>query len=157
MNGANSLHICPHCGSTHSLGARFCPFTGKSLVPRWTRWWVWGMVVALLVVIGRLIWWLVSVRDALPLAESSTLTSSPITAVKVVVDKPVSTHMPVPTKQPTYTPTPSNTPTLTATSQPTVTPTPFVTRVIETDGAALVFVPAGEFLMGSDHGTDPYF
>jgi len=32
-----------------------------------------------------------------------------------------------------------------------------VTQVNETDGAALIFVPAGEFLMGSDHRTDPYF
>lgn len=157
MNGDNSLHICPHCGSAHSLGAKFCPVTGKSLVPWWTRWWVWGMVVALFVVIGGLIWWLVRVRDALPLAASSTLTSSPITAVTVVVDTPASTHTPVPTKQPTNTPTPSNTPTLTATTRPTVTPTPFVSRVNDADGAELVFVPAGEFLMGSDHRTDPYF
>jgi formylglycine-generating enzyme required for sulfatase activity len=64
----------------------------------------------------------------------------------------------------TKTPRPSITATLipTSTTVPTVpqTPTPTCTPVEvqkAKDGAEMVFVPAGDFIMGSDSGLDPYF
>ena len=59
------------------------------------------------------------------------------------------------------TPTVAFTKVPTATLPPTVTATeeirPVDTRINLIDQAEMVFVPAGEFLMGSDAGTDPYF
>jgi formylglycine-generating enzyme required for sulfatase activity len=56
---------------------------------------------------------------------------------------------PVLTKTPTKAP-----PTATNTPPPTFTPTPGIgsTKVSEKDGMVMVFVPAGEFTMGSDTG-----
>jgi formylglycine-generating enzyme required for sulfatase activity len=58
---------------------------------------------------------------------------------------------PVLTKTPTKAP-----PTATNTPQPTFTPTPGIgsTKVSEKDGMVMVFVPAGEFTMGSDTDSD---
>ena len=60
---------------------------------------------------------------------------------------------------------PTNTPAPAATSRPTETPTPQPVVVVEpidlkvnpADGVEIVFVPAGEFTMGSEEEIDPYF
>ncbi len=54
----------------------------------------------------------------------------------------------------TSTPTATNTP-LPPTSTPTSTPGLESTLLSERDGAIMVYVPAGEFTMGSDPETDP--
>ncbi len=67
---------------------------------------------------------------------------------------------PTPTLTPTSTPTPIPTLTLTPTSTPTPTPTTPTPRLIQpidtlmrtTDGMVMVYVPAGEFEMGSNDG-----
>jgi serine/threonine-protein kinase len=62
--------------------------------------------------------------------------------------------------QPTNTPLPSATPVPpTQTPVPTITPTLGIgsTQVSEKDGMVQVYVPEGEFLMGSDSKIDPYF
>jgi formylglycine-generating enzyme required for sulfatase activity len=64
-----------------------------------------------------------------------------------------SSPTPSPTPSPTDTPPPTSTPEPSIT--PTASPTPFAANPI--DGAELAFIPAGEFLMGSDPGEDPYF
>jgi formylglycine-generating enzyme required for sulfatase activity len=57
-----------------------------------------------------------------------------------------------------YVPTPTSTPTQTSTPMPTSTPTstptpaPGATRVWEQDGSEMVYVPPGEFTMGSETG-----
>ena len=49
----------------------------------------------------------------------------------------------------------------TSTPTPTITLTPTTglgsTSISERDGAIMIYIPAGEFTMGSDPGTDPYF
>lgn len=85
---------------------------------------------------------------------SPTVPSVPPT--KVVASAPTTV---VPTSMPTMTPMPTDTPSPTATftPKPTDTPRPTVTpmlgigstRISPIDGAMMVFVPAGEFLMGS--------
>ena len=63
-------------------------------------------------------------------------------------DTPIPTNTPVPTEVPTQTPIP------TATVEPTATepevPVAGATRVAEIDQMVQVYVPAGEFIMGSD-------
>jgi formylglycine-generating enzyme required for sulfatase activity len=54
---------------------------------------------------------------------------------------------------PTDTPAPTNTPLPSATPSPS--PTPMVVNPI--DQAELIFIPGGEFIMGSDPVEDPYF
>lgn len=53
----------------------------------------------------------------------------------------------------------SSTPTImsTPTSQPTETPIPYVTEINSPDQAEMVLISSGEFRMGSDANTDPYF
>jgi len=106
-----------------------------------------------------------------PLGPQSTpgLTSSAVIAV--VTGTPTNTPMPTPTPFNTSTPTPTNTPTPTpfnpSTATPTNTPTPTptstptptpintpplqagATRTRDKDGMVMVYVPAGEFFMGS--------
>jgi serine/threonine-protein kinase len=60
---------------------------------------------------------------------------------------PTSTNTPVPTA--TSTPEPTATATATIAPSPTPTPSAGATRVREKDGAVMVYVPAGEFWMGS--------
>ena len=70
-----------------------------------------------------------------------------------VVSTATSTAWPsdTPMPSPTATPQPSSTPTATNTPAPTATPTfpPGATRIAPQDGAVMVYVPAGEFVMGS--------
>jgi serine/threonine protein kinase len=77
--------------------------------------------------------------------------SQPILALEV---EPTATPLP------TNTPEPSNTPELTAPQEPTLSPTPQPTlgvgstKVREKDGMTMVYVPAGEFLMGEPTRTE---
>jgi len=57
-----------------------------------------------------------------------------------------------PTPTPTFTPTPTYTPTPTGTPTPTPLPEIGDTLVSKVDGIVLMYVPAGEFLMGSRPG-----
>jgi len=62
-----------------------------------------------------------------------------------------------PTTTSTITVTPPPTPTSTLTPSPEPTQPKFMMQVNDKDQARLVFVPAGEFIMGSDPEADPYF
>jgi formylglycine-generating enzyme required for sulfatase activity len=71
-------------------------------------------------------------------------------AETIAAASPTPTNTPTPT--PTFTPTP--TPTPTPTNTPTPTPLPQIgdTLVSKVDGMVLMYVPAGEFQMGSSAG-----
>jgi|GEM_PF-4484787 len=62
------------------------------------------------------------------------------------------TRTPTPTFTPAFTPTPTNTATRTPTPTPAATPTPRAGEKREFGGIPFVYVPAGEFKMGSDNG-----
>ena len=79
------------------------------------------------------------------------------------VEQQINTHTPTaslvpttPSPTDTVTPIPSETattiPTISPSPEPTLTPspTPYPTRIIDDQGAVMVLVPAGQFLMGSD-------
>ena len=74
----------------------------------------------------------------------------PSKTVMVTPHPPTLTLSPVPTE--TITVPPTETATITSTPEPTATPsiTPYPTLIVDARGAAMILVPAGEFLMGSD-------
>jgi eukaryotic-like serine/threonine-protein kinase len=123
----------------------------KTRLPAGNRYpaWVWGIAAGAVLVLALLGWG----GNALaaqgkagngPLAFLATRTP---TLTLTISATPTPRHTPTPTL--TFTPTLTYTPTTTHT--PAFTPTPRVgdTRVSTIDGMALVYVPAGEFLMGS--------
>jgi serine/threonine protein kinase len=70
------------------------------------------------------------------------------TSTRVVIEK-MNTQVPTRTKTPS--PIPTRTPI------PTPTSTPLMLVINPSDAAEAVYIPAGEFLMGSNPKTDPYF
>jgi serine/threonine-protein kinase len=84
---------------------------------------------------------------------------TPTTTSAIVAVTPAETTTPAPTNTPSSTPTaakPTPTPTkpapatLTPTPIPTATPQLIQTKIWGADGAEMVFIPAGPFIMGSD-------
>jgi len=119
---------------------------------------------AITVVIGVLItlgaWLVPNATDRLLKTPTATLTSSPThTLMPTLTDTPTNTPFP-PTATPTSTPPSTATPVPpTLTDTPTGTPTATNTPVPPTDTPTpsapppdMVYVPAGEFIMGSDEG-----
>jgi eukaryotic-like serine/threonine-protein kinase len=88
-----------------------------------------------------------------PLAFLATRTPT-LTFTASPTRTPQDTATPTLTSTPTITHTPTFTPTSTPTHTPAFTPTPILhigsTQVSSVDGMVQVYVPAGEFLMGSD-------
>ena len=84
-----------------------------------------------------------SVEATLPLK----LTETPVAVIK---DTPMPSPAIIVTITPTATPTTTMTPTATSNQ-------PLALQVNPIDGAEIVWVPQGEFLMGSDSSIDPFF
>lgn len=63
------------------------------------------------------------------------------------------THTITPTPTKVLSPTPTMTPTLT----PTATPFPYETMINSSDGAKMVLIPSGEFIMGANNGENYKF
>lgn len=82
--------------------------------------------------------------------------ATPTRAPEPTVILPTSTAIPTMTPKPTDTPLPTATftPKPTDTPRPTATPTPWIglSKISPIDGAQMMFVPAGEFTMGSNDG-----
>ena len=115
--------------------------TGQSGSPRKrSRWW---MGVATLTVL------LLALILTITFAKEVTAVLHPRTPEVTHADSatPTSSHTPSPTSASPASPTPSAVP-------PTPAPAVIVTRIWETDGAEMVFVPAGEFIMGSEELGD---
>ncbi|MCU0485610.1 MAG: SUMF1/EgtB/PvdO family nonheme iron enzyme [Anaerolineales bacterium] len=79
-------------------------------------------------------------KNVQPSARATKPPSAP-TSTKTL--KPTATREPTATPLPTATPTPVN--------------APLALEINAIDGAEIVLIPEGEFLMGSDPDTDPYF
>ncbi len=75
-----------------------------------------------------------------PLPTVATLTQALPTGTASPIPKGTATSLPIETKTITPTPEPTTTPSI----------TPLPTRIVDGNGAAMLLVPAGEFLMGSD-------
>jgi formylglycine-generating enzyme required for sulfatase activity len=96
-----------------------------------------------IILLGLLFWGISALLNREPAASPPEQTTATVT---------VTITPTAPTRTPTATHTPAP-----PTSSPTITPTPTLgigsTMISEKDGMVLVFVPAGEFKMGSDTGN----
>jgi len=125
-----------------------------------TKRWLWGIPILVLIAVG-LSYGVKLLTDTRPPATSTQLEATPttvkaaslaatstptLTLVSSPIVEPTSTAVPS-----TSTPRPTNTPTPTVTPTPTNTPTlqAGATRINPKDDAVYVYIPAGEFLMGS--------
>lgn len=86
--------------------------------------------------------------------QAASPTAFPTDIVTATPPSPTGTESLIPTETNTQTPTETavTNPTTTQTPEPTHTPsvTPFPAQITDEQGAVMVLVPAGEFLMGSD-------
>jgi len=75
-------------------------------------------------------------------------------AVVPTLSTPLATHAQANTSTPTTIPSP--TVTATPTNTPTPTPFPYETQINSIDGATMVLIPAGEFIMGAFDNESPF-
>jgi serine/threonine-protein kinase len=125
--------------------------------------WLWLLagtaVVLLAVTLGLVLWSMRPTRIPLPIEVAALPTATERTPRSTATALPP-TETPAPTATalpPTETPAPTATalpPTETPTPEPTPRPSLGDTWTRPADGMEMVYVPAGEFLMGSDEGFD---
>jgi formylglycine-generating enzyme required for sulfatase activity len=116
-----------------------------------------GIVIALL-----LVWFgVIPGRAPTPTTTAAALVPTATHTTISATDAPLPTHTSTPKPVPTDTTTSTPTSTPGSTPPPTWTPVPSPptskagdTQIREGDGAVMVYVPAGEFWMGSDDGLD---
>jgi eukaryotic-like serine/threonine-protein kinase len=155
-----SFKTCPHCSQRIPTSVYFCPYCTHKTGPRL---WVWvrahPMLIFLAVVFFAILWvnGINPLRKAVSLSLATHTPLPPSTETLLPTKTSTITLAPTSTLPPTSTstPTPTSMPTLTQTSTPTLTPITVVTRVPIKDGMPQVYVPAGEFTMGSSKSIDP--
>jgi formylglycine-generating enzyme required for sulfatase activity len=103
----------------------------------------------------------IDISTSVAIADELELTSIPsLIPPKTAMPQAISTPTKIPPTN-TAIPTNTHTPLPSATPLPTQTPTsanqPINLETNPIDGAEIVFVPAGEFIMGSNPNVDPYF
>jgi formylglycine-generating enzyme required for sulfatase activity len=151
---------CPYCAEQHPEEAQFCPVTGKTLLAQQSKsrgfYTALGLFSGLLVIVS-LIMLLASNKRFIQSGENPIANSSinnPTTqSNSLELNLPPNTQQRLPTQKPEATALPTSTPTQT----PIPIPSPVELKVNSIDGAEIVLIPAGEFLMGSDQANDPYF
>ncbi|HEY3311963.1 MAG TPA: SUMF1/EgtB/PvdO family nonheme iron enzyme [Anaerolineales bacterium] len=149
---------CPHCGGQHPDNAQFCPFTGnpldhssKSSNKDILRLGIIGVLLLILV-----IYLFLSNNDLSDIftQQTSTLTADVSNQQKKTSQSESSSdQIVVPIHAPTQDIQPTTSSTLTVVSNLSHVEI----KINPSDGAELVFIPAGEFLMGSNRSEDPYF
>ncbi len=145
---------CPYCGEQHPANTRFCPRTGKTLPvqPNTSKRFYVGLgIFSVLLIVISLFMLLDSNVSPSSSAEQSdgATVENPGSQANVQLTSQQS----FPTRRSTSTPLPTLLPT--QTSIPI--PSPVALKINSIDGAEIVLIPAGEFLMGSDASKDPYF
>jgi len=152
---------CPNCSRRIPSSVYFCPYCAH---PAGLRGWIWLRSHLVLVLLAAILLYLFgrwlffpsgSFRYAAPTPTLTSTLSATITPFPILVYLPTSTPAPTLTEAPTNTPTslPTATPTLTPTPSPT--PITIVTQLVAKDNMVQVYVPAGEFKMGSTRSEDP--
>ena len=125
------------------------PPPGRANV-NWRRILIWT-VVGILIFAGWRIYPHFSAFSQRPLDPLA----QPIPTQAPPAPKPTEVPTNTPTATTTFTPTPTETPSPTSTPIPTPTPIEIVTQITSMDGMVQVYVPAGEFKMGSSKVEDP--
>jgi len=131
---------CPFCGEKHPKGTRFCPNSGNTMPVEQNT--------PKIFYIG-----LASISALFVIFSSYKLLSEELSNTT-----PISTIIPTPSPSPTHKiiTSPSS-----ASRHPSSTPIPIVKpvdlKINSKDGVEIVFVPGGEFLMGSKQEHDPFF
>jgi formylglycine-generating enzyme required for sulfatase activity/RNA polymerase subunit RPABC4/transcription elongation factor Spt4 len=171
------VYTCVQCGKEVKKEVNFCPYCGGKefeaaalrLVPDKKK--GTGLPINILTAILGVLLVAAAVYVLRPylFPGPPTQTSGPV-VIPQGRDTPVdptltstSTASATPTSEPSATATFTLTPTASATIPPTLTPTPSVTNTPigysrnRKDNAEIIFIPPGEFLMGSDKKDDPYF
>jgi len=149
--------ILPPKPPEKETAAKTTPKTTPAAVPRPEKkgippWLLWGGVAV--IILGLMI------GIGSSLVNLGTRGSGPLAALATATHTATSTHTPTltHTATATSTPTASVTPTATMTQTPTITPTPTLgigsTIIREKDGMEMVYVPVGEFTMGSNYGWE---
>lgn len=163
------MQKCPHCGENHPRSAVYCPKTGKEIPkPRKLRRIITLVIIIVTICIGisflgiggyfflsadydfnELVSFLLpSENSEEPLNEEREENEE----IKIAPTDPEYSPTPTATLEPSITPSPVSTitptPTITFTPEPTATPTNI--SISSKDDAVVVFVEAGEFIMGVD-------
>ncbi len=127
-----------------------------------------GVILAYLAFANQIGFWPFDTKTTSAPSLSASAPTSTAVPTPTLAPTPTATPIPEPTSTPrpaaTITPKPTDTPLPTATltpkptdtPRPTATPTPGIgsIQVTPLDGATMVFVPAGEFTMGSNDNDD---
>lgn len=147
---------CPYCGQQHPDGIEFCTVTGNRLLIQQSgsRGIYFGIgIISVLLVATSLLMLFGDRNQASKVANLAQVTRHP-TEHPPSQDNPLlSNSQDNLTAVPVTTAPPSSTPT----ERPVPIPSPVELRVNSADGAEIVLIPEGEFLMGSDQADDPYF
>ena len=177
---------CPNCGREVDPSRKFCTFCGENLSQfkeednggrNKLLYLIMGLLIIGVILIAAGIYYIYrpssseaqQTQVVAQIPESISVTSveseiiTPTFEVNTLVDQPPTEtpSPPTPSEEIISTDTPAPTPTETTPPTPTNTEEPvnqpISLEVNPVDGAEFVLVPAGEFLMGSEPGKDPYF
>lgn len=161
-----ATQLCPHCGESHPAMAEFCPATGRRLsvqtetvgLRRKNQLWI-GVAVGFFVIAVSIVGvWLIldtSVLDQFP--PFADLNGD--TTISTPTRKVARSQSPEPSAI-AFTPLPtslSTTDSLTPIAENTDNKSTTTPTIAAQDGAELIFIPEGDFVMGSDPEDDPYF
>ena len=126
------------------------------------QWQIWAGGGSIVMLLCGLLWLVKMIPEqpsaVQPVTSAVVATSAPdptfIVVTEIQITTPTATATGTPTNTPATTPTPTSTPTATSTDipTPTATRTPGDTWTRPADGMVMVYVPAGEFQMGSSEG-----
>lgn len=145
---------CPYCGEEHPTNAKFCPRTGKTLPVQQNtskRFYVGlGILSALLMVISLFMLLGSNISSG---SSAKQLDGAGMENPGSQANVKLTSQQGFPTRIPTSTPLPTLSPTQTSIS----IPSPVDLKLNSADGAEIVLIPAGEFLMGNNPANDPYF
>jgi eukaryotic-like serine/threonine-protein kinase len=129
-----------------------------SLLARYGR--LWSTVAGIVAIITALIFigLLLSnpVAVLAPLSATYTLRPAPTSAPSRILETAIPRSLPTVLPSPTVSPSPTVPPSLTASPSPTASSTPGLgsTQMSDKDGMTLLYVPGGQFIMGSNGGDN---
>lgn len=132
--------ICPHCNQYHPDEAEFCSATGEPITKQNTKWMIVATTFAIILIIGIAAYFLINQQRRV-ITPTATNTAISVIATRTTIPSTltVASTTVLPTSTSTATRAATNTPQFSIGSS----------RTASGDNMEQVFVPAGEFVMGS--------